>query len=129
MAKKFGKILLFTAAVGSAAAAAYYYMQKKAASQAASEDEDYDIFTEDKTEPQNTHSYVSLTPDTKNKEEKVNASDAADNDSPSQDTADEKPGFTPLFQQLSQTAETAEETVEEFFNEETEDLAAPEKAE
>ena len=36
---------------------------------------------------------------------------------------------TSLFQQLSQTADTAEETVEEFFNEETEDLTAPEKAE
>ncbi|MFR8844124.1 MAG: hypothetical protein ACLVGL_03165 [Waltera sp.] len=29
MAKKFGKFLLFTAAVGTAAAAAYYYMQQK----------------------------------------------------------------------------------------------------
>jgi len=29
MAKKFGKFLLFTAAVGTAAAAVYYYMQKK----------------------------------------------------------------------------------------------------
>ena len=29
MAKKFGKFLLFTAAVGTAAAAAYYFMQKK----------------------------------------------------------------------------------------------------
>ena len=29
MAKKFGKFLLFTAAIGTAAAAAYYYLQKK----------------------------------------------------------------------------------------------------
>ena len=33
MAKKFGKILLFTAAIGSAAAAVYYYVHKKHAEQ------------------------------------------------------------------------------------------------
>lgn len=117
MAKKFGKFLLFTAVAGSAAAAACYYMQKKNASQKASEDEDYDNFTKDDTTSKNDHTYVPLTPDTKNTEEK-------EPDSGEQDSC-----FTPLSQQLSQAAESAEESVEEFFNEDTEDMAAPEKAE
>lgn len=127
MAKKLGKILLLTAAVGSAAAAAYYYMQKKAASQAASEDEDYDNFTEEESEPKSSHSYVSLTPDGKNGAEKENSSSdaaSAETEAPKEDA-----GFTPLSQQLSQTAEATEETVEEFFNEDAEDTVAPEKAE
>lgn len=123
MAKKLGKILLFTAAAGSAAAAAYYFMQKKAASQSASEDEDYDNFTIEDEEPQNPHTYVPLTPEAKNSEAQETPADTA--------PAQEEPqngdsGFTPLSQQLSQTAEAEEETVEEFFNEDTE---APEKAE
>ena len=44
MAKKFGKILLFTAAIGTAAAAAYYYLRKKDAVGSAPEDDDYDDF-------------------------------------------------------------------------------------
>ena len=50
MAKKFGKFLLFTAAVGTAAAAAYYYMQQKDSQlkESSEADDDYDdqpVFT------------------------------------------------------------------------------------
>ena len=46
MAKKFGKFLLFTAAVGTAAAAAYYYMQQKDSQlkESSDADDDYDDF-------------------------------------------------------------------------------------
>lgn len=71
MAKKLGKILLFTAAAGSAAAAAYYFMQKKAASRKASEDEDYDNFTIEDEEPGSSHTYVPLTPEAKDSEAKA----------------------------------------------------------
>lgn len=142
MAKKLGKILLFTAAAGSAAAAAYYFMQKKAASPTASKDEDYDDFTVENEEPKNSHTYVPLTPDTKNSETKETASEAEDKtadtacaqesqeqDSGELNSGELNSGFTPLSQQLSQAAEAEEETVEEFFNEDTENTEAPEKAE
>ena len=47
MAKKFGKFLLFTAAVGTAAAAAYYCMQQKDSQlkESSDADDDYDDFT------------------------------------------------------------------------------------
>lgn len=134
MAKKLGKILLFAAAAGSAAAAAYYYMQKKTASQTAAGDEDYDNFIVEDEEPKNSHTYVPLTPDAKKSEEKETAGGAADKtadasdaqESREQGAGEQDSSFTPLFQQLS---ETEEETVEEFFNEDTEDAVAPEKAE
>ena len=145
MAKKLGKILLFTAAAGSAAAAAYYFMQKKTASQTTSEDEDYDNFTVEDEAPKNSHTYVPLTPDTKNSEAKETDSGtesetaapdtesetvaACAQESQEQDSSGQDSAFTPLFQQISQTADGEEETVEEFFNEDTEDTEAPEKAE
>ncbi|MCH5337322.1 MAG: hypothetical protein J1E03_00940 [Acetatifactor sp.] len=65
MAKKFGKFLLFTAAIGGAAAAAYYYFQKKDSDNLVSEDDDYDDFSEDlEDEAETGKKYVSLTPDT-----------------------------------------------------------------
>lgn len=65
MAKKFGKFLLFTAAIGGAAAAAYYYFQKKDTDNLMSEDDDYDDFSEDlEDEAETGKKYVSLTPDT-----------------------------------------------------------------
>lgn len=103
MAKKFGKFLLFTAAVGGAAAAAYYYFQKKDSTDHLSEDEDYDDFSEDlDEETESDVKYVSLTPEK--------------NDS-------EKDTFVPL-DQVAQTVETTEKDdkteteVEEFFDEE-----------
>ena len=105
MAKKFGKFLLFTAAVGTAAAAIHYYLQKKDADNTEPEDDDYDDLSED------SHGYVPLTSDT--------GSDNAE-------SADEQPeskkeGFTPLKDAVEKAAEKTEDTienVEEFFDEE-----------
>lgn len=102
MAKKFGKFLLFTAAMGTAAAAAYYYLQKKDAVSAVPEDDDYDDFSEDLDEaPDSSHSYVPLNHETKREEEN-----------------EKKDGFTPLTETVAQTEDRVEETVEEFFDEE-----------
>lgn len=110
MAKKFGKFLLFTAAVGGAAAAAYYYFQKKDSNDHLSEDEDYDDFSEDlDDEADSDKKYVSLTPDKKDSEKEA--------DMGKEDT------FVPL-DQVAQTVEKTEEDdetdpeVEEFFDEE-----------
>lgn len=106
MAKKLGKFLLFTAAVGTAAAAVYYYMQKKEAESTVPEDEDYDDFSEDLDEETDaSRNYVPLNSENKTAEE------------PQTDDST----FTPL-EQVARTAEEAaektEETVEEFFDEE-----------
>lgn len=108
MAKKFGKFLLFTAAVGGAAAAAYYYFQKKDSNDSLSEDEDYDDFSEDLDEETDSEKkYVSLTPEKKDSEKKDS----------------EKDTFIPL-DQVAQTVEMTEKDdksepeVEEFFDEE-----------
>lgn len=107
MAKKFGKFLLFTAAVGSAAAAVYYYIRKKDAESEAPEDEDDDDFNEDlDDEADSSRNYVPLTPDTDTQSDEA------------QDT------FVPL-EQVAQNAEktetgesdNAEPEVEEFFEE------------
>ena len=106
MAKKFGKFLLFTAAVGTAAAAAYYFMQKKDSTIAESNDndEDYDDFSEDlEDDAETTRNYVSLNLD--------NASTTE----ASEDVASEADEFTPLAEQL--TEDSVEETCEEFFDE------------
>lgn len=105
MAKKFGKFLLFTAAVGTAAAAVHYYLQKKNAEHTESEDEDYDDFSVD------SPNYVPLTPDTK--DEKTESAD--------EQTVPKKDGFTPLKDAVENAAEKTEdaiENVEEFFDEE-----------
>ena len=65
MAKKFGKFLLFTAAVGTAAAAAYYYMQQKNSllMESTDADDDYDDFHEDLDESTEfSRNYVPLKP-------------------------------------------------------------------
>ena len=109
MAKKFGKFLLFTAAVGSAAAAAYYYFRKKDAEYDLIEDEDYDDFSDDLNDDADTSkNYVTLTPDA--------------------DTAEEekKDSFVPLNQVAQSTkankneTEKSETEVEEFFDEDDE---------
>lgn len=129
MSKKFGKILLFTAAIGTAAAAAYYYMRKKDADMDASDvDDDYDDFSEDLEEDteedlEASRNYVPLTPppagnaSTEDGSAKENIPEAA---------ADAKDDFTPLAQQVAENAKAqedlkADETVEEFFDEDEED--------
>ena len=112
MAKKFGKLLLFTAAVGGAAAAAYYYFKKKDAENDWDEDEDYDDFSEDLDEDSDSSkNYVTLTPEN------------------STDTEEKKDSFVPL-DQVAQSAndkkadtdasDKAEPDVEEYFDEEDE---------
>jgi hypothetical protein len=62
MANKFGKFLLFTAAVGTAAAATYYFTQKKAPALSAlqDDDDDYDDFSEDLDEDTDEESFLSF---------------------------------------------------------------------
>ena len=112
MAKKFGKFLLFTAAVGGAAAAVYYYMRKKDTDSDILDDEDYDDFSEDLDEDaETTTNYVPLTPETKD-----TSSDTSGEDS-----------FIPL-NQVAQSADKtgtdedgkSEVEVEEFFDEDDE---------
>lgn len=105
MAKKFKKVLLFAAAIGTVAAAAHYYLQKKNAADTPAEDEDYDDFSEELDEDATkSHSYVPLTPE------------------PKAEKPEEKgDSFTPLKDTVEQTVEKADdaiENVEEFFDEE-----------
>ncbi len=113
MAKKFGKFLLFTAAAGSAAAAVYYYMQKKDSARKTSEEDDYDNFTveEDET-PETSPHYVPLTP-------------GSSEETPEPDSKSDDSGFTPLSEQIAQAEEKAEETVEAFFDEDSEHTEKP----
>lgn len=111
MAKKFGKFLLFTAAVGGAAAAVYHYFQKKDADSLEFEDEDYDDFSEDLDDEAETgKKYVPLTPDSE-----TSAEDAKE---------EKKDSFVPLDQVAQPGDQNAtdgdkknEPVVEEFFDE------------
>lgn len=109
MAKKFGKFLLFTAAIGAAGAAAYYYMQKKDSELMDESDDDYDDFSED-VEDDNSRTYVPLTHEDAPSEETSGQTQSGDGSS-----------FTPLSEQIAQTAQAAasevKESVENFFDE------------
>lgn len=111
MAKKFGKFLLFTAAVGTAAAAIHYYLQKKKSENAESEDEDYDDFSDE------SKSYVPLTP-----EDGAGQSGSDSGSAPAEEQSKtEEDSFTPLKEAVENAAEKADDTienVEEFFDEE-----------
>lgn len=96
MAKKFGKFLLFSAAVGAAAAGVYYYLQNKDADDFDFDSDDFDDSDEtdlDDYEEKDLgeRSYVDLHLDA------PEASDSADDSAPQ-----------------------TEATVEEFFNDENE---------
>ena len=116
MAKKFGKFLLATAAIGTAAVAAYMYLQKKDSSMSQShEDDDYDDFSD------STRTYVSLTRDSSESEQsdasqpEQSASSKPEQSNPSES---EQSDFTPLSEQVNQTPEEAlEASSEEFFDE------------
>lgn len=109
MAKKFGKFLFFTAAVGAAAGAVAYYLQKKDVLNMADRfgDEDYDDFSEDlDEESENSRNYVSLNSGSKPDGENAESEDKADN-------------FTPLAEKATTVKPVkTEATVEEFFDEE-----------
>ncbi len=127
MAKKFGKLLLVSAAIGSAIGAVYYFARKKDAERGSAED-DYDDFSEEdeKEKDSDSRGYVPLSPEGQAGEEKESAAPAQE-ESPAasnyaaQDTSDAsagQDGFTPLAEQVADTAQKAEESVEEFFDEE-----------
>lgn len=110
MAKKFGKFLLFSAAVGAAAAGAYYYFQKKGSvdQEPVEEDEDYDDFSEDLDDEASERNYVSLGKDTF---ESVagTMSDKAEDVKDATKTAAEE------------AVENVEEKIEEFFDDDDDD--------
>ena len=99
MAKKFGKILLATAAIG-AGIAAYCYFKKKDSDLTVlhGSDDDYDDFSEDLDEEQ-SRNYVPLPTDN------IPANTEAE------DT------FTPLAEQIAKSSANSEQTVEDFFDE------------
>lgn len=113
--KKFGKFLLFSAAVGAVAAGAYYYLQNKerVSKDDFDEDDDFDDFSEDldSDSAAEERSYVSL--------------DFADNEETSSDTKDtevtESETAKEAFSNLEKAAESAKAEVEEFFDEDEED--------
>lgn len=115
MAKKFGKFLLFTAAVSSAVAAVYYFVHKKNGAQDSAEEEDYDDFSNDAEKDSDaSRSYVPLNPETS--EAETAAPEETDPEKETEAPAEE--GFTPLADQVPQDSEKAEDSVEEFFDEE-----------
>lgn len=126
MAKKFGKFLLFTAAVGTAAAAAYYYMQQKDSQlkESSEADDDYDDFHEDLEESNEfSRNYVPLNTTVQAPDASVpEKTDTTDTDTAASD-------FTPLSDQapdLSGEEDETVENVEEFFDEEdAEDTEPP----
>ncbi len=89
-------------------------MKKREASQAEFEEDDYDDFSDTDKDTDASRSYVPLNAETENGE-----ADAADSvaEETGGDTS-EKSSFTPLSEQVAQTCEKAEDTVEEFFDEE-----------
>lgn len=111
MAKKFGKVLLFAAAVGSAVGAAYYFLRKRDNLRDISEEEDYDDLIDDADESSDTcRSYVPLNTDTADDE---SACGDSCREAEEDGQEEKKDSFIPL----AQTMESAEEHVEEFFDE------------
>lgn len=110
MAKKFGKVLLFTAAVSAAAGAALYFLKKKDAplAPAETEDEDYDDFWEE----DDLH-----IPDAEEEEEcPAEASRETDTVASSEATV-ETDTMAPA-ESASETETVAPAEVEEFFHDE-----------
>lgn len=129
MAKKFGKFLLFTAAVGTAAAAAYYFLKKKdAASPQVDEDDDYDDFSEELEDDTDASSrtYVPLTRegDSTHQEEGADTANASQPAAEAAGAEEAQPSssFTPLSEHVTEKVEEKlEEKVEEFFDEDESD--------
>lgn len=141
MAKKFGKFILFTAAVSTAVAAAYYFLQKKEADSEMNSDEDYDDFSEtsDEDTAAGSRTYVELQRDSSSENEaQKTESTPSEKDAPLEESAsleedtpleDNTPpeDFTPLktmADAAANAAEQAADTVEEFFDENDENIAS-----
>lgn len=110
MAKKFGKVLMVTAALGAVAAGAYYYLQNKDSfvDDDFEDDDDFDDFDEDLDEDSDRN-YVDL--DLDKAEEFKEGLDAA-----KADAAEKVVGAAK--ETVEKTAEKAETKVEEFFDDE-----------
>lgn len=132
MANKFGKFLLFTAAVGTAAAAVYYYTQKKENEAPFDEDDDdYDnFFSDDVRESSDaSRNYVPLNSgaaQTEHFSEKISEV----SEKVSEVAANVKDTFTPLAEKAVSAVQTVqnkiEETMEDFFDEgDSDDEPAP----
>ena len=106
MAKKFGKLVLFTAAVGTIAAAAYLAYKNTEEALAKLNDDDFDDF-EDSGEVHvkkaSGRKYVDL---------------FNENDDEDEDVKKEDKDFVPLSETVSEAVEKAADEVEEFFDEE-----------
>lgn len=114
MAKKFGKILMATAAIGAVAAGVYYYLQgKDSFVDDDFDDDDFDNFDEDLDEEESSEkkeadrNYVDLDLEKSNAEGFKEGLDAAAAD------ATEK-----VVGAVKETAENVETKVEEFFDDE-----------
>lgn len=133
MAGKFGKFLVFSAAVGAFAAATYYYLQKKdqpIKHPFDSEDDDFDDFAEeDLDEDMSDRSYVTLTSDSVSKTVKKAAGEAKDIAQYAYEGAkaafqDAKDSFQMKWDTMPEEKDlnlSGSETVEEFFDDD-EDL-------
>lgn len=105
MAKKLGKALLATAIIGTAAAGAYYYLKKK------KEDESFDFDSADASEEtKTTRNYVPLNFEKAGEKVNVFVSKAGDVFEKTVDMVKQK------------VAGTNDDVVEEFFDDEDEDL-------
>ncbi len=114
MAKKFGKILMATAAIGAVAAGVYYYLQgKDSFVDDDFDDDDFDNFDEDLDEEESSEkketdrNYVDLDLEKSNAEGFKEGLDAA-----AADAAEKVVGT------VKETAENVETKVEEFFDDE-----------
>lgn len=126
--KKFGKFLLFSAAIGAAAAGAYYYLQNKdsVSGNELEEDDDFDDFSEDldgEDSDSAERSYVSLDFDSTNASDGEQPSDEKVSE---EETASEPDTAKEALSSLEKAAESANTEVEEFFDEDEEDLSADE---
>lgn len=104
MAKKFGKVLLFTATLGAVAAGAYYYFQNKDKNDFDDfEDDDFDDDFDDDLDDDDDDDMDPVTPPERNYTPL--------------DTEPKKDTFTPLEQTAKKAAapETSD-SVEEFFD-------------
>lgn len=115
MAKKLGKFLLFSAAIGSTAAAAYYYLKKRTTETAPETEGSPEEEHVRPLEKAVSRSYVPLTPDATG--DAPESSEAAAEAAGETSDAD----FTPLSESAEDAAgteEKASDETEEFFDEE-----------
>lgn len=121
MAKKFGKFLLTTAAIGAVAAGVYYYLQGKGSfvDDDFDDDDDFDNFDEDLDEEDTSkktdadRNYVDLGLEKSKAEEKKE--DFKEGLEAAKAEAEEK-----VVGVVKETAEKAQTKVEEFFDDEDE---------